>query len=130
MSNIKQQEHHSFKIFSGALGENNSLGSLAAEVANFAAEKQVAAKSIGVEYLEGAKRLIITLGYQEGEAFYPISLRVMPLGKVDDLATRDDFSELERAIAEASNQVERIICHELYITEENEFLLVFMTHEA
>ncbi len=130
MSDIQKQEHHSFKIFSGALGENNSLGTLADEVARFVAEQKVAAKSIGVEYLEAARRLIITLGYRKDEEFYPIKLTGVTLGKVEDLATRDDFSQMEGAIGEASKKVARIICHELYITEAHEILMVFMTHEA
>lgn len=129
MSDIQKQEHDHFKIFSGSLGENSSLGSLADEVADFVAEEKVAAKSIGVEYLEEAKRLIITLGYRKDEEFYPVRLTGVGLGKVEDLATRDDFSQLERAIREASQKVERIICHELYITEGHEFLMVFMSHE-
>ena len=130
MSDIEKQEHHHFKIFSGTLGENNSLGPLAEEVASFVEGQKVAAKSIGVEYLETAKRLIITLGYRKDEEFYPVQLTGVSLGKVEDLATRDDFSQLERAISEASKKVERIICHELYITEGHEFLMVFMTHKA
>ena len=129
MSDIEKQEHQHFKIFSGTLGEKNSLGPLAEEVANFVASEKVAAKSIGVEYLEAAKRLIITLGYRDGEEFYPVKLTSVVLGKVENLATRNDFSELELAISEASQKLERIICHELYITEDNEFLMVFMTHE-
>ena len=94
------------------------------------AEEKVAAKSIGVEYLESAKRVIITLGYRKDEEFYPVKLTGVPLGKVEDLATRDDFSQLEGAIREASRKVDRIFCHELYITEGHEFLMVFMSHEA
>ena len=130
MSDIERQEHHHFKIFSGTLGENNSLGSLADEVAGFVAEQKVAAKSIGVEYLETARRLIITLGYRKDEEFYPVKLTGISLGKIEDLAGRDDFSQLESAIREASSKVDRIICHELYITEGHEFLMVFMSHHA
>lgn len=130
MSDIQKQEHDHFKIFSGTLGADNSLGSLADEVARFVAEQKVAAKSIGVEYLEAARRLIITLGYRKDEEFYPIKLTGVPLGRVEDLATRNDFSQLESAIGEASRKVDRIICHELYITKEHEFLMVFMSHGA
>lgn len=128
MSDIEKQEHHHFKIFSGTLDKNDSLGRLADEVASFVAEQKVAAKSIGVEYLETTKRLIITLGYRTDEEFYPVRLTSVSLGKIEDLARRDDFSQLEMAIREASKKVDRIICHELYITEEHEFLMVFMSH--
>ncbi len=128
MAGIADQEHHKFKIFAGALGPGNTLGPVAAEVSRFVAEKKVAAKSIGVEYLEEAKKLIITLGYREGEAHYPIELKAISLGKVENLAQRDDFSALEQAIGDASRKLDKIICHELYITEAHEILLVFMTH--
>jgi hypothetical protein len=130
MSDISKQEHDRFKIFAGTLGENNSLGTLGEEVASFVAEQKVAAKSIGVEYLESAQRLIITLGYREGEEYYPVKLTGVALGKVDDIDTRNDFDQLERAIGEASSKLDRIICHELYITGDHEFLMVFMTHEG
>ena len=33
-------------------------------------------------------------------------------------------------MAEASAQFSGIICHELYVTEEHDFMMIFMTHEA
>lgn len=129
MAGIADQEHNRFKIFSGTLGAGNSLGTLSAEVSRFVTENKVAAKSIGVEYLEEAKRVIVTLGYREGEAHYPVDLKVVSLGKVENLAARNDFSALEKSITDASRGVQKIICHELFITAEHEFLVVFMTHD-
>lgn len=128
MSQIANQVHGKFKVFAGELAADNSIGALADEVAAFAEEAKIAAKSIGVEYLEGAKRLLITLGYRDDEAPYPIKLNCTTLGKID--AASGDFSALETAMAEASSNFNNIICHELYVTGEGDFLMIFMTHQA
>ena len=44
-----------------------------------------AAKSIGVEYLEGSRQLLLTVGYRKDEPGYPISLRSVPLGRINEL---------------------------------------------
>jgi hypothetical protein len=41
-----------------------------------------------------------------------------------------NFTELENAMAQASEKHANIICHELYVTEEQDFVLVLMTHQA
>lgn len=128
MSQIASQVHNKFKVFAGDLQADKTIGGLADTVAAFAAENKIAAKSIGVEYLESAKRLIITLGYRDDEEAYPIKLHSLSLGKVD--ASSGDFSALEQAMAEASAKLSKVICHELYVTDEHDFLMIFMTHEA
>lgn len=127
MGQIEGQVHGKFKVFAGVLDADNTIGSLADEVAKFARESQVAAKSIGVEYIESVKRIIITLGYRDDEPAYPIKLNCVALGKVDLMG--DDFSNLEQVMASASQQQSNIICHELYVTSDNELLMVFMTHQ-
>jgi hypothetical protein len=128
MSDIAKQVHDKFKVFVGELAPDYSIGPLGDEVAAFARSARVAAKSIGVEYLESAKRLVITLGYRDDEEPYPIRLNCIRMGKMDILS--NDFSQLEAAIGEASGKLRNIICHELYVTEDQEFLMVFMTHET
>ena len=125
---ISGQVHDKFKVFVGALAPDQTLGPLADEVAAFAAGQGVAAKSIGVEYLEGLGRVVVTLGYNEGEEHYPIRLHCVPMGKVDILSA--DFAAMEAAMAAASAQQKNIICHELYLTGSGDFYMVFMTHEA
>ena len=127
MSQIANQEHGKFKVFAGKLDENNGLGELAELVSSFAAENKIAAKSIGVEYLESAESLIITLGYKDDEETYPIKLETVSLGKISLLG--QDFSALEQKMSEASQNVSNIICHELFVTEDKEFLMVFMIHQ-
>jgi hypothetical protein len=128
MSQIENQVHSKFKIFGGGLDANKTMGSLAEQVATFVREARVAAKSIGVEYLESAGRLIITLGYRDDEPWYPVQIDCVSLGKIDALGS--DFATLERAMMEASKKQANIICHELYVTEDREFLMVFMTLQA
>jgi hypothetical protein len=127
MSQIEEQVHHKFKVFAGALQPDNSLGSLADEISRFVSSSNIAAKSIGVEYLEAADSLILSLGYRDDEEGYPVKLSSVSLGKVDTAA--GDFEALERKMSEASAGLSNIICHELYVTDEHEMLMVFMTHE-
>ena len=128
MSQIADQVHNHFKFFAGNLDANNSIGTLADEVAKYVKEHGIAPKSIGVEYLEAADRLIITLGYRNDEPGYPIKLTCVSLGQIDALG--NDFAELETRMQAASAQQSNIICHELYVTADHEFLMIFMTHQA
>jgi len=126
MSHIKGQVHEKFKVFTGKLAADKTIGKLADEVAHFASESKIAAKSIGVEYLESMKTLVVSLGFRDDEEAYPISLRSVNLGKIDALA--GDFSALELAMTRASSKHTNIICHELYVTEDQDFILMLMTH--
>jgi len=125
---IRAQIHDKFKVFVGDLAPDKTIGKLADEVADFAKKAKIAAKSIGVEYLESKGKLLITLGYKEGEEPYHIRLHSVHLGKIDALA--GDFAKLEQAMAKASSKFKSIICHELYLTGEDDFVMVFMTHHA
>lgn len=127
MAQIDEQVHDKFKVFVGELNEDQTIGAMADEVSAFAEQNQIAAKSIGVEYLESIKRLIITLGYRDDEAFYPIKLQSVALGKIE--TPSQDFTQLEQKMAQAGQQLNNIICHELYVTDTNDFLMVFMTHQ-
>jgi hypothetical protein len=126
MGQIAEQVHGKFKVFAGPLNVDDTIGPLADEVARFVSESKAAAKSIGVEYLESAGRLIITLGYRDDEEGYPVKLTSVSLGKIEALG--HDFSELERRMAEESARFDNIICHELYVTGDHDFMMVFMTH--
>ena len=126
MGQIAEQVHGKFKVFAGPLNEDNTIGPLAEEVSRFVRESNAAAKSIGVEYLESADRLIITLGYRDDEAGYPVKLSSVSLGKIEALGS--DFAGLEQRMAEASAKFSNIICHELYVTDDHDFMMIFMTH--
>ena len=125
---IAKQVHDKFKIFSGPLAADGTIGKLADEVAAFSRTSKIAAKSIGVAYLEPGKRLVITLGYREDEEPYPVKLHCIPLGKVD--VKGGDFHSLEASMAKATGKHRNIICHELFVTGGQDFTMVLMTHEA
>jgi hypothetical protein len=125
---ITKQVHDRFKIFSGGLAADGSIGKLAEEVAAFVDKSRIAAKSIGVAYLEPSKRLVVTLGYRDDEEPYAVKLHCIPLGKVDVKA--GDFHLLEDNMAKATSKHKNIICHELYVKGGNDFTMVLMTHEA
>ena len=69
---ITKQVHDKFKIFSGELAADGTIGKLADQVAAFARKSKIAPKSIGVAYLEHGNRLVITLGYLQDDAPYPL----------------------------------------------------------
>ena len=125
---IAHQVHDRFKVFEGALEPDHSIATLASQVAEFARQPNVAAKSIGVEYLEGEKRVLLTLGYRDDAPGYPIKVQTVSLGELQTLDTAH-FAQLEAAMEQASSQFANIICHAEYVTQDNEFVMVFMTHD-
>jgi|CXWL01.1.fsa_nt_gi hypothetical protein len=129
MSSAKDQVHGKFKLFTGELGADLSLGALASEVEAFVAKTKCAPRSIGVEYLDGDRRVVISLGYREGEPAYKIRLRSASLGTAAKLDA-PELARLEKAMADAADKQpegEGLICHELFVTEKREFVMVFMT---
>ena len=128
-ASVEGQVHSKFKLFSGALGTGGSLGKLATDVEAFARSAKAAPKSIGVEYLEHSKEVVVSLGYRDDEAAYPIKLHTVSLGKVDKLGP-GELSGLEKKMGEAAAKVSKIICHELLVTGDREFIMVFMSHAA
>ena len=117
---MSTQVHKKFKLFVGATQEDQGLGSLGDQVEEFAKDK--AAKSIGVEFLEAAKKLVITLGYRDDEPAYPVTIRAENLGKL----SIDNLSDVENKISQASQSAGDVICHEIYVTDNDDFMMVFL----
>jgi hypothetical protein len=124
---VQGQIHSRFKLFSGSLGAGGSLGKLATEVADFAKKAKAAPKSIGIEYLEHSKEVVFSLGYRDDQPAYDIKIDSLSLGKVATLDAAE-LSRVEKKMEEAAAKVKGLICHELVVTDQNEFILVFMTH--
>jgi hypothetical protein len=129
MSKIAEQVHGRFKVFTGKLAADNTLGVLATEIEDWVRTAKVAPKSIGVEYLESSKKLILSVGYRDDEAPYNITLTSVQIGRLEALDA-PGLAKLEQAMTRASATVKNIICHELYVTESHELLMVFMAHQA
>ena len=123
MSDVEAQVHQRFKVFIGDAGEDGGVAALGSQVERFVEERKVAAKSIGVEFLESARKLVLTLGYREDEEGYPVRLTSRSVGRVDSL---DDLGGLETRMTEAAATLNGVLCHELFVTHEGEFVMVFM----
>ncbi len=126
MSKAKEQVHSKFKLFRGKLQKGNAIDKLAGEVEAWVKTAKVAPKSVGVEYLEGDGRLVLSIGYRDDEAAYPIKLSAVDLGRGKKLR-KAELSALEKKMAAASAKVAQVICHELFVTEDHEFVMVFMS---
>ncbi len=126
MNATKEQFHGKFKLFTGTLGADLSLGSVAKDAEDFVRKNPCAPKSIGVEYLEGDKRLVLSLGYRDGETPYAIALHAVSLGVADSLDA-GELARLEKGMTAAADKLKNVLCHELFVTEKREFVMVFMT---
>ena|SRR5688572_27091485 len=129
MSQVDEQVHHRFKVFAGALDAGGGLDALAAEVKAWAAGGAVAPKSIGVEYVEAAGKLLLSVGYRDDEPGYPVRLDSVSLGTLGALDAAA-LAGVETAMAEASRKFDRVICHELYVTGGQDVRMVFMVQEG
>lgn len=129
MGQIADQVHAKFKVFTGALEKDGTLGTLAGQVERWVAAERVAPKSIGVEFLESAGVLILSVGYRDDEPPYPVQLTSTRIGSVESVDPAA-LEKIEKAMANASSTLKNVICHELYVTADNTLLMVFMAHRA
>lgn len=116
------QTHDRFKMFATAYSNGAGLPPLLREIERWVSANKVAPKSIGIEYLEGSGQLIMSLGYRDDDA-YAIVLESSSMGKLDLAA---GFAKTEEAIASKVAKLEKIICHELFVTESGELNMIFM----
>ncbi len=121
------QVHTEFRIFTGKAQKGNPIAGLAKKAEAFVSAEQVAPKSIGVEYLEATREVVLTLGYRRGVAPYEISIVARPLGVLAD-TKRATIAALESRMRDAAAELKNVICHELLINEKGEFTMVFMLH--
>ena len=128
MSQIADQVHGKFKVFTGKLAADGSLGSLATDVEAWVKSAKVAPKSIGVEFIESAAVLMLSVGYRDDEAPYLVKLSSVQIGKIEGTDAAG-LANIERAMAGAGAKVSNVICHELYVTGSNDLLMVFMSHQ-
>ncbi len=127
MSTIGQQVHTKFKLFAGTLDKGGGLATLAGEVATWAKGAKVAAKSIGIEFLEKDHKVILSIGYRDDEPGYGIALKSTKIGSIGKLDAAD-LGKLEKAMGDAAAHDKAVICHELYVTDTNELFVVTMSH--
>jgi hypothetical protein len=124
---IKLQVHDSFKLFAGALDSAGHLGDLAKQVSAWAAGNKFAPKSIGIEFVESTKQVILSVGYRDNEPGYGVKLASSKIGKLGKLDA-DELLRLERSMSAAAANQQDVICHELYVTDKQELYMVTMSH--
>ena len=112
-----------FKVFVLDAGHSDDGLRLAREVETFTKDGKVAVKSVGVEYLEARKQIVLSLGYRDDEPGYPAKLGVFSLGKLGLEA-----GVIEKAMGEAAARVENVICHEFFVNDLGEFVMVLLSH--
>jgi len=127
MTSITEQVHGRFKVFVGQPDSKGRIDDLAGKVTAWVVSAKVAPKSIGVEYLESTKNVVLTVGYRDDEPPYQIKLSLVPMGKIAKLDP-GSIAQLEKAMGEAASKIPNIICHELYVTADHGFHMVFMSH--
>jgi hypothetical protein len=122
---IKNQVHSKFKVFIPEAGitDDEAMRRLQSMVEGWTRANKVAVKSVGVEYIESKKQVVLSLGYRDDEPGYPVKLTSIALGKLslhpDDIAT-----SMEAAAA----KVENVICHEFFVDGDGIFVMVLLSH--
>jgi hypothetical protein len=129
MSQIADQVHNKFKVFTGKLAADGTVGTLAAEVEAWVKSAKVAPKSIGVEYIESRDALLLSVGYRDDEDAYPVQLSSIRIGKIESTDAAG-LAKIESAMAAASAKLSNVICHELYVTKASDPLMVVISHQA
>ncbi len=115
MEHITHQVHTRFKAFLSP-----SFKDAAEAVRSFTASGSIAAKSIGVEFIDSSESLLISLGYAEGQPGYAVELKERAAGSVSAP------EHLESALEAAADEVGDVICHELFVDSAGGVHLVLM----
>lgn len=120
-----QQVHSKFKVFipEAGLTDDEAMRRLSSMVETFARPGNLAPKSVGVEYLESQKQIVLSLGYRDDEPGYRVKLTSVSLGK---LALNPEA--IEQAMSNAALTIENVICHEFFVDAEGVFVMVLLSH--
>ena len=112
-----EQVHSKFmvSVYDGVISQENLN-----DFANIIDKNDIAAKSIGIEYLEAQKKTVISVGFSEGSG-YPITLKL-----VDEGVVKIDSEELVKKLDHAASMHDNIICHEFFIDEKQNLFVLLM----
>ena len=119
------QEHTKFKFFTKTFNSEADVHDLLREVEQWGNDHQVGPKSIGVEYVESTHTIVMSMGYRSDEN-YSVKMYSEMISVIKD---EGDYGHIEADISKAAAEHPHIICHEMFITANNELYMVFMTHE-
>jgi len=115
---MSDQIHSSFRVFitEGPLTQG-ALDTFSQDLRG----STLAPKSVGVEFLEGQNKTVLSIGYAEAVGHPVVTLVQENLGKVE-LTTQAVAAALTTAAEKHSN----VICHEFYVTGDGTFFAVLM----
>jgi hypothetical protein len=122
---IAEQVHERFKLFLGKLDASGNIGKLGDDVAAWVAAQRISPKSIGIEFIERSKTLILSIGYRADEEAYTVRLASRKIAAIADISTAD-LAKLEEGLGSAAAAETNVICHELYVTDTDELYMVTM----
>jgi hypothetical protein len=118
------QTHSKFKVFITEPGSNGLINDdVPLAVSRFVDQHGVNAKSIGVEFVEGSGKVILSLGYAEGQGTAPVTVKTVGLGKLGL-----DASAIEAALEKSASLISNVICHEFYVDAKGDTVAVFLAH--
>ena len=116
------QIHNEFKLFTHPYTSVASITELADKVEAWVKSASVAPKSVGIEYLEGTKAVLLSLGYTRQEP-HAVKLIAESIGKID---VGGDLSAIEKKMGSFADHHKNVICHELIVTENNDLVTLLM----
>ncbi len=90
---------------------------------DFAKDGSIAAKSIGIEFVESTNQYLLSIGFASGQPGYAIKVTEAVAGP---LPQNDEAGELCAALESAAAKAGEVICHELYVDAESVVHMVFM----
>jgi len=128
------QYHSKFRVFTAPASDPTAaIAQIDKAVGDWASDRQIDPKSVGVEYLEGQKLLIVTVGYEtakkQGQG-YRVQLQHISLGKQFPPGATADTVRTAKAMEDAAEGILGVICHEFFVTDSGEMILVLMSHVA
>src|ERR1700748_194504 len=111
---MEKQIHSKFKVFTATPDSNGGIPEdIHLAMNGFIALNKVAVKSVGVEYVESINKIVISLGYVEGQDSYAVVLQPVHLGKFGIDKDSNLTKDLEEALTKAAEtQDNSVICHE------------------
>lgn len=124
---MQQQVHSKFKVFVTSPDSNGGIPSdFHLTMNGFIALSKIAVKSVSVEYLHNSAgdEIVISLGYVDDQESYAVSLKSVNFGPLAKKEGQSLSDELEKALS--ANSDDSVICHELFVNKNNEFVGVFL----
>ena len=114
------QAHSKFKVFVGKSGKD-----VIEQAQEFVAAQPIRPISLGVEYLEGSEKVVLSLGYalpdEDNRRPARTSFEEVSLGKLDL-----NPELIASALEDAARKLEPVICHEFYVNKGGEYFVIFM----